>query len=363
MRIKLLEKLIVSGLIITTVISGLTGCGSQETEVRAEIELPEAEIMEEAEKIETEIPETVKGLLKKETTYEEYSEEGTKRSETIEYQYDNEKRIIVKEETSSDVDDGSVTEYSYNEQGYVSEQKVYGYSLYQSGYRVPEYILRYEYDDQGKQMKEIKYLCESVDEEVIEKLRYDKSYDYDEQGRMIWSMASCYDELGEYSGSGPVNHWAYYEYDDLGGYVERPNSSSDLYALNIYDNEGRLIAEVDGWDGIDLTVDAFEEVDRNCFYVNSVCNYLYDEKGNLVDKYVNADPLGVIEHLDFKEITRAEYDNYAVAWRMEEPESRVHYSYLYDEKGNVLQKTWVETRMEENGSVQCGYGKTEYEYY
>ncbi len=42
MRIKLSEKILVLILIITIAISGLTGWGNQETEMRAEIEPPEA---------------------------------------------------------------------------------------------------------------------------------------------------------------------------------------------------------------------------------------------------------------------------------------------------------------------------------
>lgn len=201
----------------------------------------------------------------------------------MEYQYNNDGKLLKEIRHWSDGTVKLDTEYIYDGQGFLTQKISYDVSGGPSNPSTIMFREEYQYDNQGNRIRETNYYYQSGSITFIEV----KGFQYDAQGNMIWY--AFYNDDG--SVNAPTVHE--YQYDDQGHKLREILAGGINTSVYLYDNQSRLTNYIsysrDGSVYYEAQYDSHENIIRSIYYNEdgSVFNdtsivYQYDERGNIV---------------------------------------------------------------------------------
>ncbi len=182
----------------------------------------------------------------------------------------NEIQMLLISEGSEDDYPFASYDYTFDSQGRMATKTEYiKYTENDGGSGVTETVYEYEYNEKGQLSK-----CISED--------YTKTYEYDENGNLIWESGSEGEkhveyqynnknqliETDSYDIDGELTRFHTYEYDEDGNMVKDTYMDGG-YTQYFYDEDGKKI----GASVVDVEGDCVGETD-----------YEYDENGNLISE-------------------------------------------------------------------------------
>lgn len=237
----------------------------------------------------------------------EYNPDGSIKSEVY-YSFNMEKEEWVKEHEETCNENGDTLTYvEYNDEGEVSEKRVY------------------TYDDNGNKLTNERY---DENDEKISKT----TYEYDENDNMI--AAKYFDKDGEPTGKST------YEYDENGNEI----------AYKSFDKDGKLqyktVTEYDENDNILSEKEYNSEGQLTSKYV---CEY--DEDGNMLTRaYYNSDG-----ELSYKYTYEYDEHGYAISvkyyTKYDDSTEKVTFKNTYDDNGNLIKRETIDKNDEVSGTM------------
>ena len=252
----------------------------------------------------------------------------TRGTETYEYTYDENKKLI-KEIRSTGDETWVANEYAYDEKGNLIKETNY------AGQR-PLWSWEYAYDDRGNMIQKVELYNYIGDLPYLE-VRYTYDCTYDENDRLISSVTTW---------KGGSKELVDYVYDE-GGRLIRKEQPTDGGAVTIaeytYDERGNLLKEANDYYVIESTYDDNGNLVKQQQYaannisgIRYIYEYTYDESGRLIKEecvhYSNGETKITIN------FTYDESGHLVKKHKEQKQGSKIgKVTYLYDTNGNLIE--------------------------